>query len=88
MGFRVACRASRAFLDLEFNIQLSNEEVEGYAFEAEVDTGVEVLSGAPDCSPLIDDLWVPPRASSSASPVEAPPFDPSTSASRGLTSGA
>ena len=35
-------RASRAFLDLEFNIQLSDEEVEGSASEAEVDVGPEV----------------------------------------------
>ena len=32
-------QASRAFLDLEFNIQLSDEEVEGSASEAEVDVG-------------------------------------------------
>ena len=32
-------RASRAFPDLEFNIQLSVEEVEGSASEAEVDAG-------------------------------------------------
>ena len=82
------CRASRAFLDLEFNIKLFDKEVEGSASEAEVDTGVEVLSGAPDHAPLTDDLRVPPGASSSASPVMALPFDPSTSASRGPTSGA
>ena len=39
-------RASRAFPDREFNIQLSDEEVEGSAFEAEVDVGVEVFSRA------------------------------------------
>ena len=49
-------RASRAFPDLEFNIQLSNEEVEEYASEAEADVGAEVLSGAPDRAPLPDDL--------------------------------
>ena len=37
-------RASRAFLDLEFNIQLSDEEVEGSASEAEVDADAEVFS--------------------------------------------
>ena len=35
-------RASRAFPDMEFNIQLFDEEVEGSASEAEVDTGAEV----------------------------------------------
>ena len=80
-------RASRAFSDLEFNIQLSDEEVEGSASEAEVDAGAEVFSGAPDCAPLPDDSWVPPGASSSASPVGAPPFDSFTSASWGPASG-
>ena len=45
-------RASRAFPDLEFNIQLSDEEVEGSTFEIEVDAGAEVFSGAPDHAPL------------------------------------
>ena len=45
-------RASRAFHDLEFNIQLSDEEVEGSASEAEVDAGAEVFSGAPDRAPV------------------------------------
>ena len=79
--------ASRAFLDLEFNIQLSDEEVEGSASEVEIDAGAEVFSGAPDRAPVPSDPWVPPRASPSASPAGAPPFDSSTSASRGLTSG-
>ena len=48
-------RASRAFLDLEFNIQLSDEEVEESASEAEADASAEVLSGAPDHVPLPDD---------------------------------
>ena len=74
-------RASRAFPDLEFNIQLSYEEVEGYASETEVDVGVEVFSGAPDRAPLPGDPRVPPRASSSASPAGALPFDSSTSVS-------
>ena len=39
-------RASRAFPDLEFNIQLSDEEVEGSASEAEVDAGAKVFSRA------------------------------------------
>ena len=39
-------RASRAFPDLEFNIHLSDEEVEGFASKAEADAGIEVLSGA------------------------------------------
>ena len=80
-------RASRAFLDLEFNIQLSDEEVEGSAFEAEVDAGAEVFSKALDRAPLPRDSWVPPGASSSASPAGAPLFYSSTSASRGPTSG-
>ena len=80
------CRASRAFPDLEFNIQLSDEEVEGSASEAKVDAGVEVFLGALDRSPFTGDSRVPPGASSSASPVEAPLFYSSTSASRGPTS--
>ena len=78
-------RASRAFPYLEFNIQLSDEEVEGSASEAEVDAGAEVFSGSPDRAPLLDDSRVPPRASPSASPTGAPPFDSFTSASRGPT---
>ena len=81
-------RASRAFPNLEFNIQLSDEEVEESASKADADAGAEVLSGAPDRAPLPDDLRVPPEASSSASPVGAPPFDPSTFISRGPTSSA
>ena len=79
--------ASRAFPDLEFNIQLSDVEVEGSASEAEVDAGAEVFLGAPDHAPLLGDSWVSPRASSSASPARAPPFDTSTSARRGPMSG-
>ena len=81
-------RASRAFPDLDFNIQLSDEEVEGYAFETEVEVGAEVFSGAPDCALLPDDSRVPPGASSSVSPAGAPLFYSSTSASRGPTVGA
>ena len=81
-------RASQAFPDLDFNIQLSDEEVEEYASEAEADASPEVLSRAPDRAPLPDDLRVPPEASSSALPSRAPPFDPSISVSRGLTSSA
>ena len=81
-------RASRAFPDLEFNIQLSDEEVEESASEAEADAGAEVLSRAPDRAPLPDDLRVPPKASSSALPAGALPFDHPTSVSRGPTSGA
>ena len=55
---------------------------------AEVDAGVEVLSGAPDRASLPGDPRVPLEASSSTSPVGAPPFDSSTLASRGPTSGA
>ena len=80
-------RASRAFPDLEFNIQLSDEEVEGSASEAEVDAGTEVFSGAPNCAPLPGDSRVPPEASSSASLAGAPLFDSYTSVSRGQTSG-
>ena len=80
-------RASRAFPDLEFNIHISDEEVEGSVSEAEVDAGAEVFSGASDRAPLPGDSRVPPGASSSASPTGASPFDSSTSASRGPTSG-
>ena len=79
-------RASRAFRDLEFNIHLSDEEVEGSASEVEVDAGAEVFSRAPDRAPVPGDPRVPPGASPSASPARAPPFDSSTSASRGTTS--
>ena len=81
-------RASRTFLGLDFNIQLSDEEVEESAFEAEADEAVEVLLGAPDRAPLPDDLRVPPEATFSSLPVWALPFDPFISVSRGLTSGA
>ena len=77
-------RAPRAFPYLEFNIQLSDEEVEGSASKAEVDVGAEVF---PDRSPLLGDSRVLPGVSSSASPVGAPPFDSSAFASRGPTSG-
>ena len=77
-------RASRAFPDLEFNIQLSDEEAEGSASEVEVDAGAEVF---PDRAPLPGDSRVPPGASSFASPVGAPPFDSSPFASRGPMSG-
>ena len=62
-------RASRAFPDLDFNIHLSAEEVEGYASEAEVDAGTVVFSGAPDRAPLLGDSRVPPGPSSSSSPT-------------------
>ena len=80
-------RASRAFPSLDFNILLFDEEVEGSTFEVEVDASVEVLYGASDRALLHGDLQVPPGASSSATPVGAPPFNSSTSASRGPTSG-
>ena len=48
-------RASRPFLDLEFNIQLFDEEVEGSASEAKVDAGADMFSGAPDRAPLPGD---------------------------------
>ena len=76
---------SQAFPNLEFNIHLFYEEVEGSASKAEVDVGTKVFSGAPDYAPLPGDSRVPPEASSSASPVGAPPFYSSTSVSRGPT---
>ena len=79
-------RASRAFPDLKFNIQLSDEEVEGSAFETKVDAGVEVFLGAPDRALLPGDPRVPPRVSPSASPTGASSFDSSTSTNRGPTS--
>ena len=78
-------RASLVFPGLEFNIHLSDEEVEGSASEAEVEVGVEVFSGASDCAPLPGDSWVPLGASSFASPTGALLFDSSTSTSRGPT---
>ena len=81
-------RDSRAFSDLEFNIHLSDDEVKESTSKAEVDGGAEVLSGAPDRAPLLIDLWVLLEANSSASPTGVPPFDSSTSASRGRTSSA
>ena len=78
-------RASRAFPDLEFNIHLSDEEVKEFTSGAEVDRGAEVLFGAPNHAPLPGDLRVLPEASSSALPAGVPPFDSSTSASRGPT---
>ena len=80
-------RASKAFPDLEFNIQLSDEEVE-YVSKAEADAGAEVLFRAPDRAPLPDDLRGPPEASSPALPAGALPFDPPASVNRGPTSGA
>ena len=80
-------RVSRAFPDLEFNIQLSDKEVEGSASESEVDASVEVFLGAPDRALVPGDPQVPPGASPSALPAGARPFDSSTSASWGLTSG-
>ena len=47
-----------------------------------------MLSRAPDRAPLSGDLRVLPEASSFTSPAGVPPFDSSTSASRGPTSGA
>ena len=61
-------RAFRSFPGIDFNIHLSDEEVEGSASEVEV----EVLSRAPDRDPLPDDLRIPPEAGSLAPPVAAP----------------
>ena len=80
-------QASLAFPNLEFNIQLSDEEVKGSASEAEVDASAEVFSGAPDYAPLPGNSRIPPGASSLALLARAPPFDSSTFASRGPTSG-
>ena len=80
-------QASRAFPDLEFNIQLSDEEVEGSASEAEVEVGAEVFSRALDHALLPGDSQVPPEANSSASPAGALLFYSSTFASRGPTAG-
>ena len=80
-------RASRAFPDLEFNFQLSDEEAEESIFEADADT--EMLSGASDCAPLPNDLRVPLEASSPALLVGALPSDPPlASVSRGPALGA
>ena len=79
------CRASIAFPYLEFNIHLSDEEVEEFASKTEADAGVEVLLGDLDRASLPDDLQVPPEASSSTLPAGALPF---TSVNWGSTSGA
>ena len=79
-------RVSRTFPCLDFNIQLSDEEVEGSASEAEFDEGVKVLSGALDRAPLPDDLRVPPEASSFSLLIGAPSFGPSASIGRGPSS--
>ena len=81
-------RASRAFPDLEFNIQLSDEELKESASEAEAVAGAKVLSRVSDHAPLLDDFRVPPEANSSALPARALPFHLTASVSRGLTSGA
>ena len=83
-------RASRAFPDLEFNFQLSDEKAEESVSkdEAEADSGAAVLSWAPNRAPLPDDLRVPLEASSPALPVGTLPFDPLTFVNRGSTSGA
>ena len=81
-------RASRAFPDLEFNIQLFDEEVEESSSEAKAVAGVEVLSMAPDRAHLPDDLRVPPGASSPTLPTGALPFNPPASVNRGPTSSA
>ena len=81
-------RASRAFPDLEFKIQLSDKEVEESTSKAEADAGAKVLSEAPDRAPLPDDLRVPLEASSSTLPIRALPFDPPASVNQGPFSGA
>ena len=81
-------RASKAFPGLEFNIQLSDEEVEESASEAEAVAGVEVLSRGLDRAPLPYDLRVPPEASSYALSAGALPFDPPASVNRGPSLGA
>ena len=64
----------RAFPDLDFNFQLSDEEAEEYVFEADMDT--EVLSRTSDHAPLPDDLRVPLEASSPTLPAGDLPYDP------------
>ena len=81
-------KRTRAFPDLEFNIQLSDEKVEESVSEAEVDAGAEVLYGSHDLVPLPDDLLVPPEASPPALPAGALPFDPPASVNQGPTSSA
>ena len=69
-------KASRAFPGLEFNIQLFDEEVEESTSEAKAVARSKVPSGAPDRSPLSDDLRVPPKASFPTLPTGALPFEP------------
>ena len=78
--------ASRAFPDLEFNFQLSDEGAKESVFE--VDADAEVLSGAFDHAPLPDDLWIPLEANFPALSAGALPSDPPTSVSWGPASSA
>ena len=80
-------QAFQAFPNLEFNIQLSDEEAEGSASGDEVGGGAKEFSGVPDRAPMPADPRVPPGASPSASSTGASPFDSPTSTSRGPTSG-
>ena len=69
-------KAFRAFPNLEFNFQLSDEEAEESVSEAEANSGTEVLYEAPDRAPLPDDLLVPLEASSLALPAGVLPSNP------------
>ena len=69
-------RVSRAFPGLDFNIQLSDEEVEESASKAKTVAGAEVPYGAPDRAPLPDDLRGPPEASSPTLPAGLCPLTP------------
>ena len=82
------CKTSRAFPDLEFNIQLNDDEVEESTSEAGSNVGTEVFSGAPDRASLPADPRDTLDAISFASLAEAPPFNSSIFPSRGLTLGA
>ena len=79
-------RASRGFLDLEFNFQLSDEEAEEYVFET--DTNSKVLYRASNRAPLPDVLQVPLEASSPSFPIGALPSNLTASVSRGPALGA
>ena len=87
MGLRVACLSTSGFPSFPRpGVQhlLSDEEVEGSAFEVEVDASASLF---PNRAPLPGDSRVPPGAISFPLPAKAPPFNSSPSASWGPTSG-
>ena len=82
-------RASRAFQDLEFNIHLSDEEVEESVSEAEADVGTEVLFLGPLIAlPCLMIFEFFRRPSLMPCSLGLCPLTPPASVNRGQTSGA